>query len=222
MIRQLLKKLIHPFLKYGTQMYSLKPRPYSYNGIEVMVMPDVFPPQYTMSTKILLDFINHLDVKNKTVLELGCGSGIIALYAASKEAIVTASDINTIALKALKKAALKNTLVVDIIHSNLFTAITNISFDYVIINPPYYPKTPKNIKEQAWFCGESFEYFKDLFHQLSKRQDKHVFMILSEDCDINTIKQIALDYQIQLDVELEKTVIAEQNFIFRIKKLKPF
>ena len=90
MIRKLLKRLMHPFLKYGTQKYFSKPRPYIHDGIKVMVMPDVFPPHYTLSTKILLDFIKKLDLKDQTLLELGCGSGILALYAAKKGAKVTA------------------------------------------------------------------------------------------------------------------------------------
>jgi len=219
MIRKLLKKLTHPFLKYGTEKWFSKPRPYTYDGIKVMVMPDVFPPHYTFSTKILLDYIKQLDVNGKTVLELGCGSGIVALYAASKNAKVTASDINTNALKALKTASVKNNLPIEIINSNLFEAITNTSYDYIIINPPYYPKAPKNIKEQAWFCGENFEYFESLFSQLAQRQDNTVLMVLSQDCHIEKIKTIASQHQLQFEVEQEQNSLAERNFIFRIKSI---
>lgn len=216
MIRRILKKITHPFLKYGTQKYFSKPRAYKYEGIEVMVMPDVFPPHYTLSTNILLNYLKSIDLEGKTLLELGCGSGIISLYAASKNGVVTASDVNTIALEALKKSVLKNKLDIDIVHSDLFDQIANQSFDYIIINPPYYPKSPKNIKEQAWFCGEDFEYFKKLFQQLSQRQDKTVLMILSEDCDINRIKNIALQNKLQLDIEQTRNRLAERNFIFKI------
>ena len=219
MIRQLLKKLTHPILKYGTQKWSSKPRLYTYEDIEVIVMPDVFPPHYTISTKILLEYIKPLDIKDKTLLELGCGSGIVALYAAKKEAIVTASDINNIALKALEKAAKKNSLELAILNSNLFNKLSQLSFDYIIINPPYYPKTPKNIKEQAWFCGENFEYFKSLFLQLSNRNDKNILMILSQDCDIQKIKNIASLNHFQLDLELERTRFNEKNFIFKVSKI---
>ncbi|EDP71037.1 methyltransferase small [Flavobacteriales bacterium ALC-1] len=219
MIRQLLKKLTHPFLKYGTQKYFLKPRAYVYEGIEVMVMPDVFPPHYTLSTKILLDYIKHLELKDKTLLELGCGSGIVALYAAKKGAQVTASDINPSALNALKEASLKNNITLDIINSDLFDVITNPSYDYIFINPPYYPKAPNNIKEQAWFCGENFEYFDSLFIQLAERQDKTILMILSQDCEIDKIKNMALKNHLQLDIELERTRFAERNYIFKIRRL---
>lgn len=216
MIRKLLKRLTHPFLKYASQKYFSKPRPYRYKGIEVLVIPEVFPPHFTISTKILLDYINQTDIKNKTVLELGCGSGIISLFAVSKEAIVTASDINTTALKTLEKATLKHGLELKIVNSDLFDDIKNQSFDFVIINPPYYPKTPRNIKEQAWFCGENFEYFQKLFLQLSNRKDKTVLMILSQDCNIDQIKILATQQHLKLSIEQEKTSLAEKNFIFKI------
>lgn len=216
MIRKLLKKISHPLLKFGTEKYFSKPRPFSYEGVEVLVMPGVFPPHYTFSTKILLDYISQIELKGKTVLELGCGSGIISLYASKKEAIVTASDINESALTALKEASIKNNLVIEIINSNLFKAITNSNFDYIFINPPYYPKSPQDVKEKAWFCGENFEYFEDLFKQLSQRKDKNVIMILSQDCNIDKIKDIAFKNHLKLEIELERTTIAEKNFIYRI------
>jgi len=218
MIRGTLKKITHPFLKYISQKYFSKPRMYTYEGIKIKVMPEVFPPHYTLSTKILLDYIKPMALKDNTLLELGCGCGIIALYAASKGAKVTASDINAIAIKALKENTKHNNLELDIIHSDLFQNIELQHFDYIIINPPYYPKQPKNIKEQAWFCGENFEYFKALFEQLSNRTDKTILMILSEDCDINQIKYIAKQWHLQLQVEQERTIFSEQNFIFSICK----
>ncbi len=219
-MRRFLKKITHPFLKLGLKLFYLKPRKYKYDDIVVKVHPDVFPPHLTLSTKILLDFIKPIHIKNKTFLELGCGSGIISLVASKKGAIVTSTDINPTALQYLKKASEINTLKVELISSNLFDNLKNRTFDYIVINPPYYPKNPKNIKEQAWFCGENFEYFKKLFLQLSDflKNDTTILMILSQDCDISYISSIALKNQISLECVFEKTIVMEKNFIFSIKK----
>ncbi|VXB18185.1 Methyltransferase [Flavobacterium sp. 9AF] len=216
-MRKFIKKITHPFLKYALKVYYHKPRKYCYDSICVQVHPKVFPPHLTFSTKILLDFIQPLDLKDKTFLELGCGSGIIALIAAKKGALVTATDINQTALNYLDKNAKKNNLTVEITYSDLFDSITKHSFDYIIINPPYYPKKPKNIKENAWFCGENFEYFEKLFHQLRNRNNlQNIFMILSEDCDLKKIKSIASKNNFTFHLVESKTVFKEKNYIYLI------
>lgn len=219
-IRHILKRLTKPLLNAGLQFYYRKPRKYSYQDIDVIVHPEVFPPHLTLSTKILLDFISDLELQNKTFLELGCGSGIISLFASKKGAIVTASDINKTALAYLEKASDKNQLNVSCIYSNLFENLQGKQFDYIIINPPYYPKQPKSIKEQAWFCGEDFQYFKDLFQQLPKFQSKenNIYLILSEDCQIEKITAIASENSLSFHEIFKTKKVGEINTIYTIKQ----
>jgi release factor glutamine methyltransferase len=188
----------------------------------VIVHPEVFPPHLTLSTKIILDFLAPLELIDKRLLELGCGSGIISLYARQKGAIVTASDINPIALEYLEKASKMNELELRCVQSDLFDGLQSESFDYIIINPPYYPKQAKNIKEQAWFCGLDFEYFQKLFKQLPEFVNAHnqVYMILSEDCEIDRIKGIATDNNLSMTVIHHKKSVGEQNWIFEIQTTK--
>jgi release factor glutamine methyltransferase len=176
----------------------------------------------TFSTKILLDFINEMDLENKTFLELGCGSGIISLLASKKGAKVTASDINQTALDYLHDNAAKNNLTVKTVFSDLFQNLENQSFDCIIINPPYYPKKPKSIKEQAWFCGENFEYFEKLFSQLPQflLPATECFMILSQDCDLEKIKAIASGDAMAFKLVLEKKELVETNYIFKVEIVK--
>ena len=192
-LRSVIKRITKPFLNTWLKFYYRKPRSYSYQDIEIMVHPEVFPPHLTLSTKILLDFISEINLDNKTLLELGCGCGIISLLASKKGATVTASDINKIALEYLEASSEKNQLKVSCLYSNLFENLQGISFDYIIINPPYYPKQPKNTKEEAWFCGVEFEYFKRLFEQLPDflSEKNKTYMILSEDCNLKKITSIA-------------------------------
>lgn len=217
-MRSLIKRILHPFLKIGTNLYFSKSRNYSYEGISVTVEPGVFPPHLTISTKVFLDYLKDLDLKNETILELGCGSGIISLFSAHKGGVVTASDINKVALESVQKASQKNTLKVETLYSDLFDELSGQYFDYIIINPPYYPKQPKNVKEQAWFCGENFEYFEKLFYQILDflKNDNTILMILSEDCDIQHIKSLATKNNLIMLCVLEKKVVQEKNFIFKI------
>lgn len=76
--------------------------------------------------------------RNKSVLDIGSGSGIQALAAIKAKALsVTAADINPESLKLLKERAkaVKN---IKIIQSDLFSKIKP-SFDLIVFNPPYLP-----------------------------------------------------------------------------------
>lgn len=217
-MRNFIKQITHPFLKLALNLYYSKPRPFRYENIRIEVHPDVFPPHMTFSTRILLDFVDELNLEYRTFLELGCGSGIISLLASKKGAEVTASDINQTALDFLNINASRNKLAVKTIYSDVFENLENETFDFIVINPPYYPKNPKNIRQEAWYCGENFEYFEKLFQQLPHHLDAEskCYMILSQDCDLEKIKSIALKNTMDLELILEKKVRVETNYIFTI------
>lgn len=214
-----LKKRLFPIAKFFFDKYTSKQKLFTYEGITIQMHEEVFPPKFTLSTKILLDFLKPLNLSEKRVLELGCGSGIISLFAASKAAKVTATDINKVALNMLREAAETNEIELNVVYSDLFEHLSEETFDYIIINPPYYPKTPQNDKERAWFCGANFEYFKNLFAQLPKHLAPNTWMILSEDCELEHIKHLANDQQLHLELIFEKSVVKEKNYIFSIQKL---
>ncbi len=218
--RNIIKKVTQPFLQRGLDYYYRKPRNYSYDGLTVLVHPDVFPPHLTLSTKILLDFISEMNLEKKTFLELGCGSGVVSLYAKKKGATVTASDINETALKYLKNASETAKLEVNCVKSDLFSNISKEYFDFIIVNPPYYPKAPSNIKQHAWFCGENFEYFEAFFNQIPSylTPKNETYMILSEDCELQKIETIANRNNLEMNTILETKKAGEKIFIFEIKK----
>ena len=220
-MRKILKKIASPFLQKASAIYLKKRRKYRFKDIAVWVEPTVFPPFITISTKILLEFVETLELKDKSFLELGCGCGIISILAAKKEAIVTSTDINPIALSALTENAKENQVHIEIIESDLFQKLQNKTFDFIIINPPYYPKNPRSIAENAWFCGENFEYFESLFSQLPKylTMENSTYMILSVDCELEKIKAIALQNKITLHLVQEIKVVGETNFIFKLDLL---
>lgn len=220
-MKKLIRKITHPFFKRYHFWYHRKPRKYIYNNIYTIVQPTVFSPINTQSTKVFLDFINKIDLKNKSVLELGCGSGIISILSASKNGIVTATDINEAAIKSLKKMATKQGFKINTIISDLFDKISIKNFDFIFINPPFYPKKPKDVIEKAWFCGNNFEYFEQLFEQLPQYLTKtsNCFMILSNDCDYNSINSIALKNHLLLEKVFKKNTRLEVNYIYKINKI---
>jgi release factor glutamine methyltransferase len=184
----------------------------------VLVRPGVFFPGFIISTKLFLQFISNLDLSGRNLLELGAGSGIISVFAASKGAIVTASDINPAAVKNIKENAESNNVKMKVIESDLFKAIPASSFDYIIITPPYFPKDPLNYAEMAWYCGRNFEYFESLFMQMQDfyHPSAFVLMILSEDCNILRIKEIGKKFGFEFRLVQQKRKLGKWNCIFRI------
>ncbi|RFM26788.1 methyltransferase [Deminuibacter soli] len=194
-------------------------RTYTYKGISLLVPPEVFHPAFFFSTRLLLHYISCLQLEGNTFLELGAGSGLIALSAARKKALVTATDINPVAITFLQKNSVANRLPLQIIHSDLFEHIPQQQFDIIAINPPYYKKQPQTFAEHAWFCGENGEYFQRLFSVLPQymHAQSTVLMILSDGCDIELIERIANTNNCTLQRVFTRQYLMEQNFIFKIE-----
>ncbi|MFK8046755.1 MAG: methyltransferase [Crocinitomicaceae bacterium] len=220
-IRRLPARVLSPFFQYFVKYYFKKPRNYNYKNIKAKVFPGVFFPHFTISTKILLNFLDTENLSGKSLLELGCGTGIISCFAAKKGANVTASDVNMAALENAEFNANNNQVQVKTVLSNLFDNLKEQSFDYIIINPPYYPKNPNSDAEKAWYCGENFEYFKKLFSQLKAEPYKasKIVMILSEDCELESIQKIATEHNLVFHLFHQEIKTGEENYLFRIEAL---
>lgn len=213
-------KYLAPVLQPLYRKYVSRTRPFRYKNIRILVKPGVFYPGFIISTKLFLQYIGQLDLSGKTLLELGAGSGIISLYAASKGATVTASDINPVSVQNIRENAAMNKSKLTVIESDLFENIPGSAFDFIIIAPPYYPEDPADYAEMAWYCGKNFEYYEKLFRQLTGYcHDKTtVLMILSDDCNIKSIQDIGYRNGFGFSLAHKKRKMGEWNFIYQISK----
>ena len=220
-MKTLVKHITAKTLQPAVKKYLSKTRWYHYKNIHLLIASEVFHPGFFFSTKILLNYILQLDLANKIFLELGAGSGLISFVAAKKNAIVTASDINPVAIEYLRINSKKNDLPIQIILSDMFVDIMHQQFDMIVINPPYYKKTSQSIKDYAWYCGINGEYFYKLFESLKNyiHGETIILMIVSENCDIAMIKEIAEKNSFILKLVQTKKNILETNFVFSINKM---
>ena len=214
-----------PLLRKLAKLYTSKEREFSFSpaawkgkDIKVIIKPGVFHPGLFISTKILLNFVNDLNLASTSFLELGAGSGIISILAAKKGALVHASDISRTATENIKLNAEMNNVKINVIESDLFKGIPRQEFDIVIINPPYYKKDPETEEEYAWFCGSNYEYFTTLFDSLPSyiNSNSKVYIILSEVCNISEIKSIGESNGFTWNIEIRKSVWGEKNFIYSL------
>jgi release factor glutamine methyltransferase len=217
-MKKIQKKIAEVFARPAILWYLRKDRYYDYGGIKVLVKKGVFHPGFFFSTKFFLRFLKTEDVSNKTLLELGAGSGLISFVCAKRGARVTATDINPAAIEGIGESANLNGLTVEIYQSDLFINIPAQTFDYIIINPPYYRGAAKSIEQQAWYAGENLDYFTRLFSTIGPyfTKDSKVFICLSEDCDLAAIRTIAAKYKYGLKLIFTKKIKWEENYVFRL------
>jgi len=108
--------------------------------------------------KVLEEEFESGEAKNenkKTVLEIGCGSGLLSIISAKRGCDVLAADINPAAVACAKRNAELNGASFETIQSDLFQHI-NGKFDLIIFNPPYLPEEQTE-GNRAWAGGKNLE-----------------------------------------------------------------
>jgi release factor glutamine methyltransferase len=222
-MRRIIKGILHRTWKPYVQWYLKSPRDYRWGDIRITVQPEVFHPGFFFSTAMLLRYLRKLPLLDKKVIEVGSGSGLISLFCAKQGADVCACDINPAAVENTKANAATNKRSFPVYLSNLFSEVPKNQFDYILVNPPYYKKNPKNAAEHAWYCGENLEYFDTLFNQavtyISPKSE--MLMVLSDECDINGIKSTAQKHGWNCIERVEKLVRWERNYILSFVNPKP-
>jgi release factor glutamine methyltransferase len=219
-IRRQFRRLTQPILWRFYKAYLARTRWFSYDGLSIKVAPSVFHPGLLFSTKILAKFALKLELSGTKVLELGAGSGLISSLMAREGFLVTATDINPVAVRSILETKAVNQLEFEVIESDLLEQIPLGLFQYILINPPYFPKVPTNDRERAFFCGANFEYFHRLFDTIGQYMGEQsvIFMILSDDCAIETMQEISYKNQFKWKLVHEEKVWGETNFIYEITR----
>jgi len=128
-----------------------KPKP----GLEQYVTPA------GIAADIIFIAFQFGDIKNKIILDLGCGNGIFsvgAYIAGAKK--VTGIDSDEDAIKTAKKFANENKLKIDFIVKDVKD--TDILCDTVIMNPPFGAQK-SNINADRRFIEKAFEKSKVIY-----------------------------------------------------------
>jgi methylase of polypeptide subunit release factors len=121
----------------------------SLGDFKFTVYPSVFNPTDYISSGLFAEFIKSLgSLSGKKILDMGSGSGVVSMFAASSGADCTAVDINPMAIRSISENAIVNGLSEKIIaiESDLFEdpllrAFTsdkekeNKSGSYIFFNP---------------------------------------------------------------------------------------
>jgi len=127
-------------------------------GFPLLVLPGVFNPTLFLSTKV---FVDHLDrhplPHGCSALDIGTGSGALAVAASRTAGRVTAVDVNPEAVRCARLNVLLNRIDdrAEVRRGDLFEPVSGMRFDRVLCNPPYYPGSPSTDLERA-FVSDDF------------------------------------------------------------------
>src|SRR3972149_6876211 len=109
---------------------------FDYLGRTIVVPPQVQPITGVshLLGKTVLDEVRESD----RVLDMGTGSGVNAILAASKSADVVAVDINPVAVEAARNNAVLNGVAdrIEVRSSDVFSNVDG-EFDLIIFDPPF-------------------------------------------------------------------------------------
>lgn len=95
------------------------------------------------------------------VLDLGTGSGIVAIRAAQLGASVIAVDTNPDAVRCARINVLLNRVEdsVEVREGDLFAPVVAERFDRIMFNPPFFRQAPRNGPDAAWRATDVFDRF---------------------------------------------------------------
>ena len=94
---------------------------------------------------------DNLQIENgQSVLEIGTGSGIVAMYASKLTDNITVTDINFDACELARKNFKANDIDnIEILFGNLFEPVKNRKFDVILFNTPYLPTEEGEVLEDT-------------------------------------------------------------------------
>ncbi len=178
-------------------------------------------PAYTPKEDsfILLEQVKRYSRGN--VMDMGTGSGILAVEASKKAKKVIAADINKEALKEAENNAKKQKIKkIKFIYSDLFSKIKKQKFDLIIFNPPYLPQD-KGINDRAIYGGK--KGYETICRFLENANDylkeKGIILLLfSSISKKDKVDGFIEDFGFDKELLGEKPLFFEKLYAYKIKK----
>jgi len=190
-------------------------------GLKLEIPEEIYVP--SDDTYLLIE--NLKVIPSDLVLEIGTGSGIVALIAAVTAKKVVATDISPIAVNYARNNAIKNHLEskLEIRMGNLFEPINEKeSFDIILFNAPYLPEnsglTHNNADwlQNAWNGGKAGRKLIDPFILQCKKHlasSGRVQLVQSSLSNITKSFELFQNQGFQVEISASKSFFFEKIVI---------
>ena len=191
-----------------------------YLGLTLRIAPDVQP--ITGMSDVLGRAVLAEVRETDRVLDMGTGSGVNAILAASKAADVVAVDINPHAVAAARANAALNGAAdrIVVVEGDLFDAVEG-RFDLVIFDPPFRWFAPRDLRERNT-TDEDYRTLTAFFRQVPERltADGRILLFFgtSGDADFldELIRESGLTVEKVASRDLEKDGLEVEYFTYRL------
>ena len=121
--------------------------------LRLLVLPSVANPRLLRTGAWFASLLDERLISPGTsLLDLGTGSGVCALFVAGHSSAVVATDINPTAIRCARINAMIAGMDqrIEFYQGDLFEPVKGRRFDIVLFNPPFLIGTPKDDREAAW------------------------------------------------------------------------
>jgi release factor glutamine methyltransferase len=219
--RRLLRGFIH-FFSYHLILARRSTRTVRAAGFRLTVRPTVFHPRFFISSECFAEFIGRLDLRGLRVIDVGTGSGILALAAARAGAEnVVAADINPNAALNAAENARANGLGdrVTAVCSNLLAALApKPLFDVILSSPPKHAGEPRNLADRGWHAGPAYRDISALFDQASERLKPggRLYVMVSSDSDLDLLGALIERAGFRARLVHEHSIVIESLIIYEL------
>ena len=186
----------------------------NFMDLEFKVNSSVLIPR--PETEELVRLMLKKDLDGKEILDIGTGSGCIAISLAKNlpNAKVTAVDISIDALEVVKENVKLNNVSIEFIHADIFEFQSDKKYDIIVSNPPYVTESEKLKLKKNVLC---FEPEIALFVDDSEPLKYYESIIKFSLSNLNSLGQIFFETNENYKHELNKLA---QNYEYNIIEFK--
>ena len=193
------------------------------DGFRLTVSPGVFHPRFFVSSLLLSRYALTLKLEGVKVLDMGTGSGVLGVFAASRGADVTAIDISPVAVECARDNFLKLGMGsrVKVLRSDLFAEVPEPeSWSLIFWNPPFFPRDPSDLEDAAWNAGDGYRairrFARDAPRYLSV--DGAMYLVFSSDMDIPLVLDFFSEFGFGATRVLSRRALWETFHIFKFTR----
>lgn len=163
-------------------------------NLTLLMQPNVFCAAYADGSQVLADVLAQEVQLEDLILDMGTGSGAMAIIAAQRASKVVAVDISPIAVGCARNNAAINKVAdrVEIRQGNLFDAVkAEEKFSLIVFNPPFMDGSPSDWLETAMY-DQDYLTLKQFFSEFPKflTPNGRLLIVFSDAGDVQLLESL--------------------------------